>query len=106
MQHEVDVQLIGHQVDAPWRVLAHGRPCATIPSQISGLDRLLLRWRFGKQQLDMVVTAHAGEALQLGTAEGDAAHARGQVGDPQHLQAALADLVVDAVNGVTHGMSP
>lgn len=95
-----------HQVDAPWCVLAHGGPRATVLAQITGLDGLLLLRRFGEQQLDMVVAAHAGKALQLGTPQGDPAHARGQLGDPQHLQTALADLVVYAVNGVTHGASP
>jgi len=106
VQHEVDVQFVGRQVDSARRVLAHGWPSAAVTAQVAGVDGLLLLGSFREQQLDVVVTAQAGETLQLGATQGDAAHARGEVGHPQYLQATLADFVIDAVNGVTHEDSP
>lgn len=106
MQDEIDVQFMIDQVDAPGRVFAHGRPRAAVAAHIAGVNGLLLFGCFGEQQLDVIVTAQAGEAFQLGAFEGDAAHAWGEVGNPQYLQAALADFVIDAVDGVTHGGSP
>ncbi|MCY1250867.1 hypothetical protein D9M72_645530 [compost metagenome] len=52
-----------------------------------------------EQQLDVVIRAEADEAGQLRPAQGNAAHARGQVDDAQDFKAATFDFVHDTVNG-------
>ena len=62
MQNEIDVQFVGHQVDSPWRVLAHGGAGTAIAAQVAGVDGLLLLGSFGEQQLDVVIAAQADKA--------------------------------------------
>ncbi|MNE68179.1 hypothetical protein D3C80_1638280 [compost metagenome] len=101
MQDEVDVQFQGVQVITAGRVVAHRRhrPVVLAGAQHQSFQRCLLRGGLREKQFDVVVGSLADKARQFRPAEGDAAHARGQVDHPQHMQAATFEFVADAVNG-------
>ncbi|MNR35552.1 hypothetical protein D3C85_1534060 [compost metagenome] len=63
-----------------------------------------------EQQLDVIVRAEADKTGQLRAAQGNAAHARGQVDHAKHFQTTALDLVHDTVDGLrdhfSHALSP
>ncbi|MNN43023.1 hypothetical protein D3C81_1572390 [compost metagenome] len=101
MQDEIDIQLQGIQVVAARGVVAHGRLWAVVlaGAEYQGVQCRLLRRVLREQQLDVVVGAETDETGQLRAAQGNAAHARGQVDDAQDFKFATFDLVHHTVNG-------
>ncbi|MCY1395571.1 hypothetical protein D9M71_105180 [compost metagenome] len=85
MQHEVDVQFASCEVNPTRGVVAH-RGLGTVAVTVGARCPILQGGDFlgsaGKQQLDVVIATQAGKARQFAATQGDAAHARGQVGDP------------------------
>ena len=102
MQDEVDVQLEFVQVIAARGVVAHlgQRSVVLAGAEHHGLQRSGLFGILREQQFHVIVGAQADESGQLRSAEGDAAHTRGQVDHAQHFEFAAFDFVHHAVNGL------
>ncbi|MNL35817.1 hypothetical protein D3C87_1578670 [compost metagenome] len=104
VQYKIDVQLQGIEVVAARGVVAHFRQRTVVlaGAQHQGFQRRRLLGVLREQQFDVIVRAQADETCQFRAAQGNPAHARGQVDHPQHFQATAFDFVHDTVNGADH----
>ncbi|MNU33305.1 hypothetical protein D3C71_218650 [compost metagenome] len=102
MQDKIDVQFQRIEVVATRRVITHFRFWSIVlaGAEHHGLQRGGLFGVLREQQFDVIVSAQADKPGQLRPAEGNAAHARGQVDHAQHLKLAAFDFVHHTVNGL------